>query len=78
MGESLITHISTGHNHSDLMTKVTSGVNADAYSVVSCMTYMMTIHNIDGKTSLSRPPDLEGTEEICPCVLRRLMTGHRE
>jgi hypothetical protein len=25
MGESLITHISTGHNHSDLMTKVTSG-----------------------------------------------------
>jgi hypothetical protein len=25
MGESMITHISTGHNHSDLMTKVTSG-----------------------------------------------------
>ena len=25
MGESLITHISTGHNHSDLMTKATSG-----------------------------------------------------
>jgi hypothetical protein len=25
MGESMITHISTGHNHSNLMTKVTSG-----------------------------------------------------
>jgi hypothetical protein len=25
MGESLIAHISTGHNHSDLITKVTSG-----------------------------------------------------
>jgi hypothetical protein len=25
MGESLITHIRTEHNHSDLMTKVTSG-----------------------------------------------------
>jgi hypothetical protein len=35
---------------------------------VSCMIYMMTIHNNDGKTSLSRPPDLEGTEEIRPCV----------
>jgi len=29
---------------------------------------MMTILNNDGKTSLSRPPDLEGTEEIHPCV----------
>jgi hypothetical protein len=28
----------------------------------------MTINNNDGKTSLSRPPDLEGTEEIRPCV----------
>ena len=26
----------------------------------------MTTYNDDGKTSLSRPPDLEGTEEIRP------------
>jgi hypothetical protein len=29
---------------------------------------MMTINHNDGKTSLSRLPDLEGTEEIRPCV----------
>ena len=34
------------------------------------MIYMMTIHNNDGKTSLSRQSDIEGTEEIRPCVLR--------
>ena len=30
------------------------------------MTFTMTTYNDDGKTSLSRPPDLEGTEEIRP------------
>jgi hypothetical protein len=30
------------------------------------MTFMMTILNLSGKTSQSRPPDLEGTEEIRP------------
>ncbi len=44
-------------------------LNADASLVVSCMTSMMTILNNDGKTSLSRPPDIEGTEEIHTCVV---------
>jgi len=39
---------------------------------------MMTILNNDGKTSLSRPPDLEGTEEIPPMCIRGLVTGLRE
>jgi len=30
------------------------------------MIFTMTTYNDDGKTSLSRPPDLEGTEEIRP------------
>jgi hypothetical protein len=29
---------------------------------------MMTILNLSGKTSRSRPPDLEGTEEIRPYI----------
>jgi len=44
-------------------------------SIVSCTAYMMTILNNDGKTSLSRPPDLEGTEEICPHVWTRDWTA---
>ncbi len=34
--------------------------------VAFCMTSTMTTYNNDGKTSPSRPPDLEGTEEIHP------------
>ena len=39
------------------------------------MTSTTTILNNDGKTSLSRPPDLEGTEEIRPCVFTDLCRG---
>jgi len=63
MGETLITHISTGHNHSDLLTKATSGAKR---------------RHLVGGILYDIYDDLEGTEEICPCVLRRLMTGHRE
>jgi hypothetical protein len=63
MGESLITHIKSEDNLSDLMTKVTHG--AKRRRLVGNILYM-TILKLSGKTSQFRPPDLEGTEEIRP------------
>ncbi len=66
MGESLITHIKSEDNLSDLMTKVT-------HSAKRCRLVGNNLYDIydyhpklSGKTSRSRPPDLEGTVEIRP------------
>jgi hypothetical protein len=74
MGESLITQINSGENLSDLMTKVTR-----------CSKHCQLVGNILydiyndhpkqwGKTSRSRPTDLEGTEEIRQYLLYLLTT----
>ena len=49
MGESLITHIDSEDNLSDLMTKVTMVVNAINWLVTSFVTSMMTILNIEAR-----------------------------
>ena len=70
MGESAITLIHTGDNLSDLMTKVTPG--AKRLKLVGGILYDIYYDHPTQrwyKTSLSRPPDLERTEEIHPCVV---------
>jgi hypothetical protein len=66
MGESLITHIKSEDNLSDLITKVTHG--AKHHRLVGNILYDIYDDHPKtcGKTSRSRPPDLEGTEEIHP------------
>jgi hypothetical protein len=66
MGESLITHINSDDNLSDLMTKVTRGGKRS--QLVGNILYDIYDDHPKhrGKTSQSRPTDLEGTEEICP------------
>ncbi len=66
MGESLITHINSDDNLSDLMTKVTHG-SKRRWLVGNILYDIYDDHPKHwGKTSQSRPTDLEGTEEICP------------
>ncbi len=66
MGESLITHIDSEDNLSDLMTKATRGgkhrrlVGNILYDIYDDHPKQL------GKTSRSRQTDLEGTEEIRP------------
>jgi hypothetical protein len=64
MGESLITHINSDDNLSDLMTKVTCG--SKRCRLVGNILYDIYDDHPKhwGKTSRSRPTDLEGTEEI--------------
>ncbi len=66
MGELLITHIDSGNNLSDLMTKVTCG--GKCHQLVGNILYDIYDDHPKqwGKTSQSRPTDLEGTEEIRP------------
>jgi hypothetical protein len=65
-GESLITHINSDNNLSDLMTKVTCG--SKRRRLVGNILYDIYNDHLKhwGKTSQSRPTDLEGTEEIHP------------
>jgi hypothetical protein len=66
MGESLITHIDSEDNLSDLMTKVTRGGNCRRL-VGNILYDIYDDHPKQcDKTSQSRPTDLEGTEEIHP------------
>ena len=64
MGESIITHIKTGGNLSDLMTKMTHGSKHCPLAA----NILYDIYNDHpeqwGKTSRSGPTDLEGTEEL--------------
>jgi hypothetical protein len=66
MGESLITHIDSEDNLSDLMTKVTH--DGKHHQLVGNILYDIYDDHPKhwGKTSRSRPTDLEGTEEIRP------------
>jgi hypothetical protein len=66
MGESLITHINYEENLSDLMTKVTHG--SKCRQLVGNILCNLYDHRPKqwGKSSRSRPTDLEGTEEIIP------------
>ncbi len=66
MGESLITHIDSEDNLSDFMTKVTRG--GKCRQLVGNILYDIYDDHPKhcGKTSQSRPTNLEGTEEICP------------
>ncbi len=66
MGESLITHIDSEENLSDLMTKVThSGKHRRLFGNILYDIYDNHPKQW-GKTSRSRPTDLERTEEIRP------------
>jgi hypothetical protein len=66
MGESLIIHIDSEDNLSDLMTKVTRG--GKHRRLVGNILYDINDDHPKhwGKTGWSRPTDLEGTEEIHP------------
>ena len=66
MGESLITHINSEENLSDLMTKVTRG--GKRRQLVGNILYDIydDYPKHWGKTKQSKPTDLEGTEEIRP------------
>jgi hypothetical protein len=66
MAESLITHVDSEDNLSDLMTKVTHG--GKCHRLVGNIFYdIYDDHPKNwGTTSPSRPTDLEGTEEIHP------------
>jgi hypothetical protein len=66
MGESLITHIDSEYNLSDLMTKVFRG--GKCRQLFGNILYDIYDDNPKqrGKTSQSPPTDLEGTEEFCP------------
>ncbi len=65
MGESLITHINSEEKSSDLLTKVIHGSKRQKL-VGNILNDIYDDHPKQwGKTSWSRPIDLEGTEEIC-------------
>ncbi len=66
MGESLIPHINSDNNLSNLMTKVTRG--GKRRQLIGNILYDIYDDHPKhwGKISQSRPTDLEGTEEIHP------------
>jgi hypothetical protein len=66
MGKLLITHINSEKNLSDLMTKVTR--SSKHRQLVGNILYNIYDDHPKqlGKTSQSRPTDLEGTEDIHP------------
>jgi hypothetical protein len=70
MDETLLTHIRTGENLADFLTKTTSG--AKHHKLVSGVVHDIyddfpkTIGLQDHLTDPCHPNDLEGTERICP------------